>query len=180
MPVKDPSGLIRRMSVVDLERVLGWRNHPSVRAFMYTQHEIAPQEHVRWFERASVEARRHLLIYEEEGVPCGFVNFTETNAGRNSAWGFYAAPEAPRGAGRRMGRAGLAYGFDHIGFHKISGEALAHNEKSIRFHLTLGFAQEGVLRDHFFDSGQYQDVVCFGLLVADWRRRQKNPTPNRA
>lgn len=169
-------GLIRRMTEADLDMVLRWRNHPDVRAFMYTQHEIAPQEHAEWYERARVDERRYLLVYEEGGVPCGFVNFSEMPAGRNSIWGFYAAPSAPWGAGRRMGRAAVAYGFDKAGFHKISGEALAHNEKSIRFHLSLGFQQEGVLRDHFFDNGKYQDVVCFGLLSAEWRREQESPS----
>jgi UDP-4-amino-4,6-dideoxy-N-acetyl-beta-L-altrosamine N-acetyltransferase len=168
------------MTGTDLALVLAWRNHESVRAFMYTQHEISPQEHASWFECSSHDPSRHLLIYEEQGAPCGFVNFTVSDASRNAVWGFYAAPEAPRGAGRRMGQAALGYAFGPSGFHKISGEALAHNEKSIRFHLSLGFQQEGVLRDHFFDSGQYHDVVCLGLLASEWRHQPGNPTLQRA
>lgn len=168
------------MAEADLALVLSWRNHARVRAVMYTQHEISPQEHARWFERSNTDPRRHLLIYEEQGVPCGFVNFTASESSRNAVWGFYAASESPRGAGRRMGQAALNYAFGPSGFHKISGEALAHNEKSIRFHLSLGFQQEGVLRRHFFDSGQYHDVVCLGLLASEWSRQFENFTSQRA
>jgi len=169
---------VRRMTRADLGMVLAWRNHESVRDFMYTQHEITPLEHVHWFERALQDANRHLLVYEENQKPSGFVNFTAYEGSRNAVWGFYAAPNVPKGVGRRMGQAALRYGFDQSGFHKISGEALAHNEKSIRFHLSLGFSQEGVLKDHFFDSGQYHDVVCLGLLASEWFGQPNNLTPH--
>lgn len=169
---------VRRMTQADLTMVLSWRNHESVRAFMYTQHEISPDEHARWFERADKDPVRHLLVYEENSIPCGFINFAGSGNFRNAVWGFYAVPNAPKGAGRRMGQAALNYGFESAGFHKITGEALAHNEKSIRFHLVLGFRQEGVLREHFFDGGQYHDVVCLGLLASEWRRQSKKPTPH--
>lgn len=41
---------IRPMVYADLERVLAWRNHPDVRRYMYTQHEITLDEHQRWYE----------------------------------------------------------------------------------------------------------------------------------
>lgn len=172
--ISTPDGMVRRMSGADLGRVLAWRNHPRVRALMYTQHEIALEEHTRWFERSNSDPNRHLLVYEEDGIPSGFVNFAIVSAERNALWGFYAAPEAPKGTGRRMGRAALAYGFDQAGFDKISGEALAHNEKSIRYHLSLGFMQEGELKRQLFDGGMCHDIVCLGLLESEWRRQQVN------
>ena len=173
------AGTVRRMTDADLALVLSWRNHQSVRAFMYNQHKISSQEHALWFERSSSDPSRHLLIYEEQGTPCGFVHLTVSDSSRNAFWGFYAAPEASRGVGRRMGQVALAYAFGSSGFHKISGEALAHNEKSIRFHLSLGFQQEGVLREHYFDNGNYHDVVCLGLLSSEWLRQPKNFTSQR-
>lgn len=38
-----PRPQVRPMVATDLERVLGWRNHPEVRRHMYTQHAITPQ-----------------------------------------------------------------------------------------------------------------------------------------
>ena len=64
---------LRRMTHGDLERVLAWRNHQDVRRYMYTQHEISLAEHTSWFERASRDDSRHLLVFEIEGVPLGFI-----------------------------------------------------------------------------------------------------------
>lgn len=159
---------IRLMQSTDLEQVLAWRNHPEVRRFMYTRHAISLDEHRRWFERASGQTDRHLLIYEQQGEPRGFVNLHQTGAGGIADWGFYAAPDAPRGTGRQLGTLALEYAFRQLGLHKVCGQALAFNAPSIRFHLRLGFQQEGRLREQHFDGDGYQDIVCFGLLAAEW------------
>lgn len=159
---------IRPMSVADLDTVLAWRNHPDVRRYMYTQHEIALDEHTRWFERASQDPSRHLLVFEYDAVPLGFINIHQVASGSVADWGFYIAPDAPKGTGRLLGQAALQYAFQQARLHRLCGQALGFNERSIRFHLNLGFQQEGVLRQHHFDGQQYHDVVCFGLLASEW------------
>ncbi len=162
---------LRSMTKDDLEQVLGWRNHAEVRRYMYSQHEIGLAEHSRWFERASQDPDRHLLVFEIDGEPLGFVNFDQTAGGGVAQWGFYAAPEAPRGTGRQLGVAALGYAFSSLRLHKLCGQALIYNERSIKFHLGLGFKQEGVLREQHFDGQNYHDVVCFGLLAAEWQAK---------
>ena len=43
-------GIIRPMEESDLDNVLRWRNHPSIRRSMLTQHEISLSEHTDWFK----------------------------------------------------------------------------------------------------------------------------------
>jgi UDP-4-amino-4,6-dideoxy-N-acetyl-beta-L-altrosamine N-acetyltransferase len=160
---------VRPMQHADLERVLAWRNHPDVRRFMYTQQEITLDEHRRWFERTLQDQRKHLLIYESAGTPLGFVHFTQLAHGQIADWGFYAAPEAPKGTGRALGNAALNHAFSKLGLDKVCGQALFFNDRSIRFHLALGFQQEGNLRDQHFDGERYHDVICFGLLLREWQ-----------
>jgi len=163
---------VRPMAHTDLERVLAWRNHPDVRQYMYTQNEISLDEHLRWFERSLQDARKHLLIFEFNDQPLGFVNFSELDGGGIADWGFYAAPDAPKGIGRRLGQAALDHAFNKLKLHKICGQALAYNERSSRFHQNLGFQQEGILREQHYDGERYQNVICFGLLSCEWQ-----PTP---
>ena len=161
--------LVRPMVHADLERVLAWRNHSEVRRHMHTQHEITLDEHQRWFERTMQDTRKHLLIFELGNQPLGFVNFSELASGGIAEWGFYAAPDAPQGSGRRLGHTALDHAFTQLKLHKICGQALAYNERSIRLHQSLGFQQEGVLRDQHFDGERYHHVICFGLLSHEWQ-----------
>ena len=160
---------VRPMVHTDMERVLAWRNHLEVRRYMYTQHEITPDEHQRWFERARQDPHKHLLIFEAENQALGFVSFSELGSGGVADWGFYTAPDAPKGSGRELGRSALDHAFNDIKLHKVCGQAIAYNERSIRFHQSLGFQQEGALRDQRFDGERYHNVICFGLLSHEWQ-----------
>lgn len=157
------------MAPADLTLVLAWRNHPDVRRYMYSQHEITPAEHQHWFERSMPDPRKHLLIFEVDHQPVGFVNFNEIGAGRIADWGFYAAPRAPRGSGQQLVRAALDHAFVQLRLHKVNGQALTYNERSIQLHLSLGFQQEGILRDQHFDGERFHHVVCFGLIQHEWQ-----------
>ncbi len=163
------SNHIRKMTKTDLETVLVWRNHIDVRRFMYTQHVISMEEHTSWFERVSLDPTRHLLIYDVDNKPLGFINIHEMANGGIADWGFYVATNAPRGTGSALGRSVLHYAFQTLSLHKLCGQAIAFNERSIRFHLKLGFRKEGVLRQQYFDGNNYHDVWCFGLLADAWR-----------
>lgn len=160
---------VRPMVSADLEQVLVWRNHPEVRRHMFTQHEITPQEHRQWFERCEGDPRKHLLIYEMDQSATGFASLDQSVDGGIADWGFYLAPDAPAGSGSGLGRAALTHAFGPLQLHKVCGQALATNERSIRFHQRLGFKTEGVLRDQHFDGARYHDVVCFGLLRHEWQ-----------
>lgn len=161
---------IRLMTSEDLNRVLSWRNHPDIRRYMYTQHEIPLAEHQCWFEQASQNPHKHLLIFEADDtpLPLGFIQLTQLNDSPVAEWGFYVAPEAPKGAGQRLGRAALKHGFEELGLQKVCGQVLIYNEPSIRLHCTLGFQQEGLLREQHYDGQTYHDVLCFGLLLSEW------------
>lgn len=161
---------VRPINKSDLVQLLLWRNHPQVRRFMFTQHEISLEEHARWFERVSLDPDRHLLMFENENTPLGFINIHQINSGGICDWGFYAAPDALSGTGRALGHAALRYAFDAAGIYKLCGKALAFNEPSIRFHQSFGFQREGVLRHQHYDGHQYHDVICFGLLANEWQK----------
>lgn len=163
------TGDLRAMTAADLSTVLGWRNHPEIRRHMFTQQEIGIDEHQQWFERSNGDPRRHLLLFEDEGQARGFVSLTVCDSASGVAdWGFYAAPGAPKGTGRALGRAALGHAFDCLALHKVCGKAIDDNQSSIAMHMALGFTQEGVLREQFRIGQRHHAVICFGLLEREW------------
>lgn len=159
---------LRTMGRHDLGIVLHWRNHPEIREFMFTQHEISQDEHRSWFQKASISPDIKLLMFEIDSMPLGFLTFTKKVQSSVADWGFYVSPDAPKGTGTQLGHAGLEYGFTELHLHKICGQALSHNLNSIRFHKKLGFVQEGLLRDQYSDGRQYYDILHFGILQSEW------------
>lgn len=165
-----PRGRLRGMTAQDLERVLVWRNHPEIRKYMFHPGEIGLDEHRDWFGRCSAEPGRHLLLYEEDNAPAGFANLGNAFADAVATWGFYVAPGAPRGTGRRMCETVLAHAFSVLLVRKVCGEALATNPRSIALHERLGFRREGTrCEPRLGAAGGYHEVTCFGLAAEAWR-----------
>ncbi|QJD72423.1 UDP-4-amino-4,6-dideoxy-N-acetyl-beta-L-altrosamine N-acetyltransferase [Marinobacterium sp. LSUCC0821] len=159
------------MEESDLEQVLSWRNHPEIRRYMYSTHEIPMDEHCAWYASSSTDPRVELLIYEQGCKAQGFVNITRTGCANVADWGFYMAPDAPKGCGRDLGKQALDYAFTKLRLHKVCGEVLGVNTRSIAFHKSLGFTEEGRLREQHCDASKFHDVVCFGLLSSEWQAR---------
>lgn len=166
--MKAEPGEVRSVTKADLPRLLAWRNHPSVRSYMYSQHEITEMEHQKWFERVLADEQRHLLVYSEHQLPVGFAQLAVTD--QRADWGFYLSPDASKGTGTRLGFKVLDKAFFELQLHKVVGEALDFNQASIAFHQKLGFVNEGRLRDQVRINQMYHDVLCFGLLASEWRQ----------
>lgn len=163
---------IRDMVSSDLDMVLNWRNHPDVRNFMYSQHEISKVEHQDWFKSALISDSRHLLIFVLNDEPMGFIGFTRQKQDSQVAdWGFYLAPIAPKGAGKLLGESALDFAFSKLGIRKVCGEVLNSNQKSMNFHESLGFTREGIRREHFQNDVSVLDVFLYGILKHEWAKR---------
>ncbi|WP_018702262.1 UDP-4-amino-4,6-dideoxy-N-acetyl-beta-L-altrosamine N-acetyltransferase [Anaeromusa acidaminophila] len=163
---------LRPMEEADLLVVLTWRNKPSIRAAMYTEHEISLEEHKHWFYKTQQKGYcgKHFVFCCDD-IPLGVVNFTAiSQKHRRLNWGFYlGVDDAPRGSALVMGFLALQEAFERMEMHKVVGEVLEKNEKSFRYHQRLGFLQEGCLKGHIFkEYDGYLDVVCFGYLIDYW------------
>jgi [ribosomal protein S5]-alanine N-acetyltransferase len=67
----------------------------------------------------------------------------------------------------------VEYGFDTLGFHKISGRHFAGNHASGRVLEKVGMVLEGVLRDDILKDGKYVTVELYGILnPSGWDRGQ--------
>lgn len=165
-------GCLRQMTNLDLKKILELRNHTEIRRYMLTQHQISLEEHTLWFDRASKNPGIDLLVFELDKVCCGFVQLKETSYHGVVDWGFYVAPDAAKGTGRKLGLATLNYAFKKENLHKICGQALHWNQPSIKFHKSLGFAQEGILRNQHFDGATFHNLICFGMLKQEWLAKE--------
>ncbi|MCC5879122.1 MAG: UDP-4-amino-4,6-dideoxy-N-acetyl-beta-L-altrosamine N-acetyltransferase [Idiomarina sp.] len=163
--------ILRAVTEQDLPTLRQWRNHPDIKRFMYTQHEITEAEHQSWFARMQDNPDVHLCLYMEDGKAMGYAQLTRH--GHRAGWGFYVAPDAEKGTGRKLGHRVLDYAFSDLKLEKVCGEALRFNEASIAFHQALGFTHEGTLRAHAYVNNDAVDVLCFGLLKAEWLAKQK-------
>jgi len=162
-------GHLRAIRDSELETMRSWRNAPTVRANMYTRHEISADEHQAWWERTRLREDQQYFMYENANTPLGIVGFSAIDrVNSNCSWAFYAAPDAPRGTGARMEFLALDHVFNTMGLHKLHCEVLAFNTPVIRLHQKFGFLIEGTFRKQHKAEDGYVDIIRMGLLADEW------------
>ena len=59
--------------------------------------------------------------------------------------------------------------FEELDLNKVVIRCAARNAPSRGVPERLGFAEEGVLREHFFNDGEPHDLVVYSMLRSAWR-----------
>ena len=62
----------------------------------------------------------------------------------------------------------LDYGFRVMGMKRVEAFLSLENLPSLRLVSSLGFKQEGTLRDHYFTNGKQEDSTVFSLLLSEY------------
>jgi RimJ/RimL family protein N-acetyltransferase len=63
--------------------------------------------------------------------------------------------------------------FDHLGYRRYEWKCNANNEPSRRAALRLGFAFEGIFRQHMVIKGRNRDTAWFSMLDGEWPARKR-------
>ncbi|UOP08073.1 UDP-2,4-diacetamido-2,4,6-trideoxy-beta-L-altropyranose hydrolase [Alysiella crassa] len=127
----------------DMKMIFDWRNHISIRQFMLQQDELIWENHQNWFTKQLSNPNFKMLIYTVNQMPQGYISFTQIPEKTDCwEWGFYTAPDCPRGHGTQMGHLALAWAFGELGACEIRGRVLPHNGASLRLHEKLGFFRQ--------------------------------------
>lgn len=59
--------------------------------------------------------------------------------------------------------------FDRLELERVFGTVSSDNTLMAKWQKFLGMKEEGRLRRHYFVNGRYQDAICFGMLVDEYR-----------
>ena len=62
----------------------------------------------------------------------------------------------------------LQYGFEEMELKRIEALVGPNNEASLRLIRSMGFVQEGLLREHYFTNGRFEDSLFFSLLQREF------------
>lgn len=165
---------MRRLRLDDITRVRAWRNLPEVARYMYTDHEISEAEHARWFGDALDRPDRRYWIIELDEEPVGLANLVDiSERHRRASWAFYLADPAVRGrgVGSFTETYVLKHAFAELGLHKLCCEVLGSNAAVVKMHQKFGFVVDGVLRQHIWKDGTFDDVVSLSMTADEYRAR---------
>ena len=137
---------------------------------MFTDHEITPEEHSAYFQRAlNDRTKRYMICSDAAGVDYGLANLAGIDLDQGTAeWGFYRNDRRGKHVGTWLALLTLDLAFAQMGLEKVSAEVLESNTRSLNFHERMGFVREGTFRRHRAKGGERYDVHRFALFRRDW------------
>ncbi|MFN3599665.1 MAG: UDP-4-amino-4,6-dideoxy-N-acetyl-beta-L-altrosamine N-acetyltransferase, partial [Aquificaceae bacterium] len=142
-----------------------WRNHPEVRKWMFSDHEISQEEHTRFIENLKRDNKNFYYLAYKGDVPIGVISLIRVDfKNRNAYWGVYSNPENKiLGAGIILEKTILNLAFEMIGLHTLKLEVIEDNERAKSFYKNMGFLEEGRLKEFVFKDGLWKDVIVMGI-----------------
>lgn len=150
-------------------------NDPAIREGAPTPRPVSEDDLAEFVE---ADDRSVQFLPCRDGTPVGFAFLFDIEPDRDHAEvGCWIAPEEQgNGYATEATALCLEHAFADRGLHKVFARVFEHNDPSMRVLETLGFQQEGCLREHDYIRGAYRDTYLFGLLAGEWEQvRESQP-----
>ncbi len=160
-----------------LEMIRNWRNLPEVNKYLYADHYISKEEHLKWFQTIRTDpTRRHWVVAVDDQIVAYVCLYDINLVNRRCSWAYYIADPLARGKGigKQIELNIQNYVFGDLKLNKLFGEILASNEFSIKIHQKYGSQIEGRLRQHIFKGGKFEDVLLMRILREEWLQIKDN------
>lgn len=162
---------LRRIDVSDATLTLQWRQ--AQRARYLNAVSSSPEQQAEWI-RNRPGSEYNFIIETKSAQPIGMlslINIDLHNLHAESARFLIGDEAAAKGIPAAVEAMKLLYelAFEQLGLVRIFGTVAAENTLMIKWQKYLGMKEEGRLRNHYHVNDQWQDAVCLGLLLEEYK-----------
>ncbi|MAG24695.1 GNAT family N-acetyltransferase [Candidatus Pacearchaeota archaeon] len=156
-----------------IEQLRQWRNNPVLRQYFREYREINKKMQSEWFNNRVCNNQNQVdfEIRDKETQKlighCGLYYIDWIN--RKAEFTIYIGDFNYRngGYGSDALRTLIKYGFNNLNLNRIWCEVYSNN-KAIDIYRHIGFKDEGILREQYFDAGIYWNSHILGMLKSDF------------
>lgn len=165
---------VRRLEQEDLPHRVAWFNNPVVYTQMVIDVPLSLAGTHHWFSATTLNPKRKDFIFEMRNentlspAAMGGLVDIDTNHKRAELYIVVNPDLIGQGIGSRAIRWLCNYGFLHLELNKICLFTLAKNPNARRLYERLGFVSEGLLRQHTWHMGTFNDRHTMSLLRVEW------------
>jgi len=159
-----------------IEQIRQWRNSKKVNQYMFTNHHILKEEHIKWINKLKKTNTAKSWVIKYEDKPICIVSLSNTDyQNKVTDWGFYIADEKMRGRG--IGSAVLKklmeIVFDEMNFNEMKTMALENNTVAINLYTKLGFKKTAILDEKLVRNGKSVEVFIMTAEKKEWGKQGK-------
>ena len=150
-----------------------WRQSREIVTAFANRDEISREDHDAWWSKRS--NAYDFLIYHQD-KPVGLTLLEQIDhRNRRCFWGIFIINKKNhrrKGIGRRAANLCFDFAFSYLNIRKIYGTTLPNNKIGRKFHKSLGFTEEAVLKDYSFVDGAYSDLIYISMDFHSWKEHR--------
>lgn len=157
-------------------KIMDIRNEESVRKWMYTDHLIGANEHLKWINRLKINDKKIVfVVFNEEKKPLGVVSINDIDYLHSKAdWAYFLTNTSRGGLGSALEFSILNFIFDTLQIEKINCEVIEGNNTVVKLHKKFHFQQEGFRHSNILKNDKRMGVHFLGLTKEDWLEKRDN------
>ncbi|MBQ1807798.1 MAG: GNAT family N-acetyltransferase [Ruminococcus sp.] len=164
---------IRPVTEADTDRIIAWRNAPSVMAHFIYRTPLTRKAHLNWLHnRVETGEVAQFVIYDgETAVGSVYLRDIDRN-NQKCEYGIFIGDEDCRGKGigTAAAKLALAHAFEELGLNRVYLRVFADNLGAIKSYEKAGFRYEGTFRQDVMIDGVGEDIVFMAILREDWEK----------
>lgn len=164
--------VIQGITKESAHQIYRWVNSEELRSLTGTVYPVSEYEHEKWIEcQATASDRKLFIVSDKESKECigtiGLKNFDWIN--RNvelyvSLGGLFTSEKVCGGGyGTDAVSTLIKYCFRNLNMHKVYLHVFESNKRAIRCYEKAGMKTEGVLIDHHFQNGEFENTLVMGI-----------------
>ena len=165
--------ILRPVEKTDLERLVTWRNDPSISKYFFNVFPLSMAGQENWFEDLlGREDKRLFIIDTTEKVPIGTVGLDNIDfKNQRAEFGSLLIQPSHQGKGFALDATMtlLRFAFDHLNLNRIYLQVFNWNKPAIKLYLRCGFQEEGLLRQSVYKDGGFQDILLMAVLRDEFK-----------
>jgi len=158
----------------ELETIFKWRNDLGLlKSIKVHPLPVAMYEMEEWFKRN--QSDKNQIVWGIHDVRSGdligivrlmFIDWISSS----TEFGIYVGEETYRnkGLGEEAVKLALNFAFNEINLHRVYLKVTESNKRAVKLYESCGFVKEGILREHFWSEGKYNNVLIMGLLKNEY------------
>jgi RimJ/RimL family protein N-acetyltransferase len=160
---------LRPMLAEHVGATFGWLEDGDLRAAIDSRGAPEPEEHAAYWARRLAAKDEEAYAVTAGGRHVGNGGLLVDPRRRKAELWLYIGEPASRGAGvgREAARLLLERAFAGLGLRRAAVRVVSTNPAAVRFWRSLGFVEEGRLREDAGDA----DSIWLGLLRGEWEAR---------
>lgn len=168
---------IRILEETDIPTTTKWMNDVEISDIMGYLPTFNLYQQLEWFRRIGSDNTRYIFAIcnsadnEHIGnVGLGNIDYISRHCMFNIF--IYNLKDRHRGIGVEATELALEFAFNKLNMNKVYLRTSEKFAGAIRLYEKLGFIKEGVMRQHYYSNGEYQDKIMYSMLKSEFYERK--------